>query len=152
MSELLVSEWLIFFSELPGASSPFGCFAPPLSCSLSLLPSILPYFCSISAFHPPQLLSSCGPWLCYILCLFVTLRPLLFLCAAPRNFFSLLFCSSFSWFVPRHSFSSSISIFRFSLAFALCGSLPYYFSLSLCCAVPMCAVPRCSPSFLLFFH
>ena len=86
------------------------------------------------------------------LCLFVTLCAMLFLCAALRNFFSLLFCSSFLWSALRHSFSFSISVFRFSLAFALCGSLSYYFSLSLCCAVPMCAVPRCSPSFLLFFH
>ena len=131
MSELPVSEWLKnFFSELPGASSPFGCFAPPFSCSLSLLPSILPYFCSISAFHPPQLLPSCGPWLCYILCLCYFTHYAVSVRGSPQ-FLSLLLCSSFSWFVPRYSFSSSISIFRFPLAFALCGSLPYYFSLSL---------------------
>ena len=154
MSELLVSEWLIFFF--------LSCLVlPPLLVILLLLSlAYFPYFPRSSPVSvplvlsiPPQLLASCGPWLCYILCLFccfthyaVSMR------GSPQFPFPPILLLLFFWFALRHSFSASISVFRFSLAFVLCGSLPYYFSLSLCCAVSKCAVPMCSPSFLLFFH
>ena len=132
---------------------------PPLLVVLLLLSlAYFPYFLRSSPISVPLMLSillnfsplvargyamSFVSLLFYALCCFYARLPAI----SFPSYLPLLFLVCL-----RHSFSSSINIFRFSLAFALCGSLPYYFSLSLCCAVSMCAVPVCFPSFLLFFH
>ena len=132
---------------------------PPLLVVLLLLSlARFPYFPRSSPISVPLVLSTLlnfSPLVARGYAIFFVSLLLYALCC----FYARLPAISFLSYLPllflvclRRSFSSSINVFRFSLAFALCGSLSYYFSLSLCCAVPICAVPRCSPSFLLFFH
>ena len=129
-------------------SSPFGRFAPPFPCLLSLLPWILPYFYSISAFHPPQLAHGYA-----IFFISATSRIALSLCAVLRNSFSLLSCSSLFWFVPCYFFSLSISIFRFPLAFELSLTVvAILLSLFLCCVILMSCPSVLSITLSFFSH
>ena len=121
---------------------------PPLLVVLLLLSlAYFPYFLRSSPISVPLVLSiplNFSPPVArsYAVC-FASLL-LYALCCFYARLPAISFPSYFAPPIPGLlSFSSSISIFRFSLAFALCGSLPYYFSLSLCCAVSMCAVPIC---------